>query len=370
MNLKLVIPFALYLALGAGISSYASVSGDGMSAQVSALSPTDSSLWIGTSADGIFRFGRNGRVLHYCVASGHLKNDAIQSLVFDGSGNLYILDGAGSLVRYSSVEGFAAVPSFESGVGSLSESAGTPYIIRDSLLYSLSSSAPMLVRVLPFNIASEPLPAFEYDAELKDAPSDSSPAEAEEKGVSLLPLLWIAVGLCLGILLGFVLFKKRKVVAVVEDKKPAEVKAAPVKRVPKLVKVEQPKEEEVKPTRQLSLEEALQASAFGRQVMELVVSHLDNPSYGVEEVAADIGLSRIHVNRKLKAETGYSPSAVFKFIRMDHVSKLLQEGKLSIAEVAKAGGFSSASYFSTAFKDYFNISPSEFVARQEGSSVL
>lgn len=337
-----------------------------MSAQVSVVSPTDSSLWIGTSSDGIFRFGRNGRVLHYCVASGHLKNDTIQSLVFDGSGNLYFLDGTGSLTRYSSTEGFAVVPAFESGVGSLSESAGTPYIIKDSLLYSLSSSAPVLVRVLPFSVDSESLPVFEYDAVPSDVLPDSF--SAEEKGVSLLPLLWIAIGLCLGVLLGFFLFKKRKAAVVPASTKPAEVKSTPVKDKPKPVKAEQPKEVAAKPSRPLTLEEALQASPFGRQVMELVVSHLSNPSYGVEEVATDIGLSRIHVNRKLKAETGYSPSAVFKFIRMDHVSKLLLEGKLSLAEVAKACGFSSASYFSTAFKDYFNMSPSEFVARQGSSS--
>lgn len=364
--MKLVIPFALFLALWAGISSNATDVG-GVSAQVSAVSPTDSSLWIGTSANGILRFGRNGRVLHYCVASGHLKNDSIQSLVFDGSGILYILDGAGSLFRYSSTEGFMRVPSFESGVGALSESAGTPYIIKDSLLYSLSSSAPSLVRVLPFSIASESLPEFEYDTVSSDVPSDSSPTE--EKGATLLPLLWIAVGLCLGILLGFLLFKKRHVAAVADTRKPAEAKAAPVKKAdPKPVKAALPKED-AKPAKPLTIEEALKASAFGRQVMELVVSHLANPSYGVEEVAADLSLSRIHVNRKLKAETGYSPSAVFKFIRMDHVSKLLLEGKLSIAEVAKSSGFSSASYFSTAFKDYFNISPSEFVARQ-GTPVL
>ena len=87
-----------------------------------------------------------------------------------------------------------------------------------------------------------------------------------------------------------------------------------------------------------------------------------NPSYGVEEVAADLGITRIHVNRKLKAETGFSPSAVFKAIRMNEAVRLLREGQLSIAEIAQKCGFSTASYFSTAFKDYFSMSPSDFLS--------
>ena len=112
----------------------------------------------------------------------------------------------------------------------------------------------------------------------------------------------------------------------------------------------------------LGIEEALKASEFGQKVWDLVIANLSNPAYGVEQVAADLEISRIHVNRKLKAQTGYSPSAVFKFIRMNHASRLLLEGKLTIADVARECGFASASYFSTAFKDYYKQSPSEYVA--------
>lgn len=345
LNWKLIIPLLLLLAVPA-------------QAQVSVVSPTDASLWIGTSSDGILRFGRNGRVLHYNVASGHLKNDTIQSMVFDASGNLYILDGAGSLTRYSAVEGFSEVPAFESGVGALSESAGIPYIIKDSLLYSLSSGAALLVRTLPFSI-SAPLPEFECEPE--EHPSSSS----EEARPALSPLIWIALGLCLGLLLGFLLFRRRKVAAaapVVEA--PAEV---PVVEAP--VAVEPVKEEEAAPEEKsasapVGIEEALRASDFGRKLWDLVIANLSNPAYGVEQVASDLQISRIHVNRKLKAGTGYSPSAVFKFIRMNHASRLLLEGRLSIADVARECGFASASYFSTAFKDYFKQSPSEFVAKK------
>ena len=296
---------------------------------------------MATDSDGLLRFGRNGRVIKYDVAA--------QSLVFDASGTLYILDDAGALTRYTSVEGFSAVSSFESGVGALSESAGIPYIIKDSLLYSLSGNAPELVRTLPFSVSAPSLPEFEYETE---EAQESEPSSEMKKGSALSSILWIALGLCLGLVLGFLLFRRKRE----EEKKEVPVvEATPVKEE----EASAAKDESSAP---LGIEEALKASEFGQKVWNLVLANLSNPAYGVEQVAADLEISRIHVNRKLKARTGYSPSAVFKFIRMNHASRLLLEGKLTIANVARECGFASASYFSTAFKDYYKQSPSEFVS--------
>lgn len=329
------------------------------SSPVMAVSPEDGSLWMAAPGDGLYRLGRNGRILHYSVGSGHLKNDTIVSLAFDASATLYILDAAGQLTRYSSIEGFSSVPSIDGGIGSLSESAGIPYIIKDSLLYSLSGDAPELVRTLPFSISAPSLPEFEYETE---PAAESEPSEEDKNGSALSSILWIALGLLLGLLIGFLLFRRKskeekevqKVEPVIQKEETPVVQAAPVQ------------EEEVPAAKEesapLGIEEALKASEFGQKVWDLVIANLSNPAYGVEQVAADLEISRIHVNRKLKAQTGYSPSAVFKFIRMNHASRLLLEGKLTIADVARECGFASASYFSTAFKDYYKQSPSEYVA--------
>ena len=71
-------------------------------------------------------------------------------------------------------------------------------------------------------------------------------------------------------------------------------------------------------------------------------------------------MSRIHVNRKLKAEGSPSPSVLLKDARMSLAAKLLKEGKLSVKEVGEKCGFSRPSYFATSFKEYFGISPSSF----------
>lgn len=304
---------------------------------VVAVSPTDGSVWMGTSSEGLLRFGRNGRSLRYTAAEGQLPSDEILSLAFDASGTLFILDGSGALTRFSSTEGFSPVPSFGSEVQSLGASADHTYIYitRGGKQYALSGSS---VSELP-SVSETSGPE----------PEEAQPAPG--KNASFPAWLLFVLGLALGSAVPF-LFKRR----VKKEQPVAPVVAAPV------VKMENPAPVTPSASPEEGIEQALKNSSFGRQVWDLLVSHLSNPAYGVEEVARDLELSRIHVNRKLKAETGYSPSAVFKFIRMDHASKLLLDGKLSVADVARECGFSSASYFSTAFKEYYSQSPSEFLA--------
>lgn len=384
MNWKPLILLLSFLAVLAQGGAVASAQTDKVSSSspIMAVSPEDGSLWMAAPGDGLYRLGRNGRILHYSVGSGHLKNDTIVSLAFDASATLYILDAAGQLTRYSSIEGFSSVPSIDGGIGSLSESAGIPYIIKDSLLYSISSGVPEFVRTLPFSISSGVLPELEYEEEVLP---DSSSDKEESSGLKLWPvIIALLAGLCLGAVLSR-LFAAKKVVPqkpVVEVKPlvqssvfPGPIVSKPV--VPEPV-VPEPAVPETPVLEQDSVQEedsssmptdnnivaALQASEFGRQVLEHVSAHLSDSGYGVEQIAADLGITRIHVNRKLKAETGYSPSTVFKTIRMTQAKRLLLEGRYPVAEIATRCGFSTASYFSTAFKDFFGQSPSEFLISQ------
>ena len=374
--LILLLSFLAVLAQGGAVAS-AQTEEVSSSSPVMAVSPEDGSLWMAAPGDGLYRLGRNGRILHYSVGSGHLKNDTIVSLAFDASATLYILDAAGQLTRYSSIEGFSSVPSIDGGIGSLSESAGIPYIIKDSLLYSISSGVPEFVRTLPFSISSGVLPELEYEEEVQP---DSSLDKEESSGFKLWPvILALLAGLCLGAVLAWLFAAKRAA-----PQKPA-VEVKPVVQKPLVQStvypepvVPEPVVPETPVLEQDSVQEedsssmptdnnivaALQASEFGRQVLEHVSAHLSDSGYGVEQIAADLGITRIHVNRKLKAETGYSPSTVFKTIRMTQAKRLLLEGRYPVAEIATRCGFSTASYFSTAFKDFFGQSPSEFLISQ------
>lgn len=90
--------------------------------------------------------------------------------------------------------------------------------------------------------------------------------------------------------------------------------------------------------------------------------HIDDSSFGVNELAAEVGISRVHLNRKLKEQYGITPNLFIRSFRMKQAAYLLAGGKASISEVADRVGYSSHSHFSNTFHDYFGMTPKEFVA--------
>ena len=102
-------------------------------------------------------------------------------------------------------------------------------------------------------------------------------------------------------------------------------------------------------------------NSFLKRCIKAIERNIQNPEYGVEELSVEIGLSRVHVYRKIKHLTGLTVSEFIRNIKLNKATVLLKESGKSIAEVAYETGFSSPSYFSKSFKDYLKISPSEFI---------
>lgn len=98
------------------------------------------------------------------------------------------------------------------------------------------------------------------------------------------------------------------------------------------------------------------------RVNDTIKKNIDNSDFGVAELASEVGISRVHLNRKMKERYGVSPNAYIKSLRLKQSAYLLVHNKVNISEVAYTVGFSSHSYFSNAFHDYFGMTPKEFVA--------
>ena len=99
------------------------------------------------------------------------------------------------------------------------------------------------------------------------------------------------------------------------------------------------------------------------RVMDVIKHNLDNPEFGVDDLSREVGMSRVHLNRKLKEARGISPSSLIKSTRMKQAAYLLVHDKANISEVAYRVGFSTPSYFSNSFRSYFGLSPKEFVVK-------
>lgn len=98
------------------------------------------------------------------------------------------------------------------------------------------------------------------------------------------------------------------------------------------------------------------------KINESVLKHLDECEFGVEELADEIGISRVHLNRKMKERYGITPRQFMKSFKLKQAAYLLIHNNVNISEVVYKLGFSSHSFFSSSFHEYFGMTPKEFVA--------
>ncbi|MBQ9363122.1 MAG: helix-turn-helix domain-containing protein [Bacteroidaceae bacterium] len=96
------------------------------------------------------------------------------------------------------------------------------------------------------------------------------------------------------------------------------------------------------------------------QVSELVQKNLDNPAYGIENLCADMAVSRMNLYRKFQAATQQTPSEYIRSIRLKQAVELLRNTEQSVSEVAYAVGFTSPQYFIKCFKEEFGETPKKF----------
>lgn len=95
--------------------------------------------------------------------------------------------------------------------------------------------------------------------------------------------------------------------------------------------------------------------------MEIINKNLAEPNLSVEMLAQEVGLSRVHLHRKLKELTSLSTRDFIRNIRMQQAAQLLKEKKLSISEVAYAVGYNNLSHFSSSFKEMYGVSPKDYM---------
>jgi signal transduction histidine kinase/ligand-binding sensor domain-containing protein/DNA-binding response OmpR family regulator len=106
-------------------------------------------------------------------------------------------------------------------------------------------------------------------------------------------------------------------------------------------------------------------NAMDRELLEkaknIVEKHLDNHEFSVDDFCKEMGMSRSNLHLKLKAVTGESTIDFIRKIRFSHACRLLKDGRYSISEISTMVGFNTPSYFTTSFKKYFDVLPTEYV---------
>lgn len=99
---------------------------------------------------------------------------------------------------------------------------------------------------------------------------------------------------------------------------------------------------------------------FMRKFMALIEESYPDSDFSIEKASDMLGLSRVHLYRKVKELTGVTPTDFLRNYRLKRAAALLREKGRNVNEVAYATGFSSPPYFSKCFKAAYTVTPTEY----------
>jgi TolB-like protein/AraC-like DNA-binding protein len=105
---------------------------------------------------------------------------------------------------------------------------------------------------------------------------------------------------------------------------------------------------------------------FIRQLTEIVVIHLDDENFGVNELTQQSGLSQSVLRRRLRKVTQKTITHFITGIRLQKAFDMLEHERFTVSEVASRAGFSSPAYFNTCFREQFGYPPGEVKRKNAG----
>ena len=103
---------------------------------------------------------------------------------------------------------------------------------------------------------------------------------------------------------------------------------------------------------------------FANRFRALIEENLADSELSVEELGSKMGLGRVQLYRKIKALTNNSPNELLRIARLKKAASLLASSEKTISEITYEVGFTSPSYFTKCYKEYFGESPTDFLKRR------
>lgn len=106
-------------------------------------------------------------------------------------------------------------------------------------------------------------------------------------------------------------------------------------------------------------EEAL----FAEQVRNEIAARLSDENFGVDELAAAVGLGRTTLFNRVATVLDQTPMDLIWSMRLERAGRLLVDGRGSVGEVAYGVGFKTVAHFSSRFRDHFGMTPTAYRTR-------
>ena len=101
---------------------------------------------------------------------------------------------------------------------------------------------------------------------------------------------------------------------------------------------------------------------FLSKLNSIIEKEISNTDLDISFLAKNLNMGRSSFYRKFLSLTSLTPVAYIRKFRINKSIELMALGKYSLSEISDMIGFSSQSYFSTAFRQEKNVSPSEYMS--------
>ena len=107
-----------------------------------------------------------------------------------------------------------------------------------------------------------------------------------------------------------------------------------------------------------------------QRAIKCVEQNISDTGFSVEGLSHELGMSRVHLYKKLLALTGKSPIEFIRVIRLQQAAQLLEKSQLTVSEVAYRVGFNNPKYFTKYFKEEYKVLPSAYASGKRTSAPL
>lgn len=100
---------------------------------------------------------------------------------------------------------------------------------------------------------------------------------------------------------------------------------------------------------------------FMEKVNQFLEQHLSEEGYKVETLCAEMGMSRTSFYNMVTGITGKPPKEYMRCFKMNRAKLLLCARQYNVTEIATMLGYYDGKYFGRKFKEYYHVSPTQFV---------
>ena len=110
-------------------------------------------------------------------------------------------------------------------------------------------------------------------------------------------------------------------------------------------------------------------AVFLRRVYETIGQHAHEQEFSVDQMARELGMSRMDLYRRTTAVVNKSPAELLMEYRLERAASLLAAQAGNVSEIAYGLGFKNVSHFTRRFRERFAHTPSEHRAKHRSAGI-